>query len=300
MHARLLAAGIAPSQNDLEALDAYPILFEQMINAFAAIPQVAASATQLVFQPGGTAGQNVFTDWASLHAAFLTTNGFVNIVIDDSFVTPAIIPAGTYDFQNRASISGVNRDGGFFVKTQCQFADGAVLQNLFRFNGQITFESVSNSPVISTVVSTSFIITGDVNFLANGTAPFFSIGPGVFGLFKLHDFSGFTAGASAILDIGAGSNVNMQVFGAGFIAAGTVTGPAGSFYTELAFSASTGIGAAQAGFLGSLLVLFADQAAEVATSGLVAGNWVAPVPTNVLDALNRMAAVVAGAHGAIP
>lgn len=43
-----------------------------------------------------------------------------------------------------------------------------------------------------------------------------------------------------------------------------------------------------------------DQSTNLSYTPAVPGNWVAPVPTNVADAIERMAAVVAGAHGPIP
>ena len=64
--------------------------------------------TTFVYQPGGVAAGNVFTSWAALYAALnvaapTSANGTRSptvIQVDDSFVSPAVMPAGTYNLNN--------------------------------------------------------------------------------------------------------------------------------------------------------------------------------------------------------
>ena len=108
----------------------------------------ASLATQyaLVFQPGGVAAGNVYTDWASLYAALnlaapASANGTrptSEILVDDSFAA-AIIPAGAY-----------NLDGVTFkaVRNSATATEGAALS--FAVGATISPAAVGSVIVLTT------------------------------------------------------------------------------------------------------------------------------------------------------
>jgi hypothetical protein len=59
----------------------------------AGVARIEVSTTNLVFLPGGVAGGNIYTTWASLIAAAQSIKGYKTLQIDNSIVTPAVIPA---------------------------------------------------------------------------------------------------------------------------------------------------------------------------------------------------------------
>lgn len=58
--------------------------------------QYSRDKATLVFQPGGTAGGNVYTSWASLYAAISTVSQGPIVISVDSSLGAATIPAGAY------------------------------------------------------------------------------------------------------------------------------------------------------------------------------------------------------------
>jgi len=58
----------------------------------------------VVYQPGGTASENVYTDFNALYAASAAIKGGLRVVVDDSIVSPAVVPpktgGGSYAFEN--------------------------------------------------------------------------------------------------------------------------------------------------------------------------------------------------------
>lgn len=93
----------------------------------------APTPAALTYQPGGpTNGPTTFNNWASLWALRSTVNGSIPIYIDDSYQTPAMIPAGVWDLQNITPISGVRKSGNQTIAPSTMVmgvADGAQLLN---------------------------------------------------------------------------------------------------------------------------------------------------------------------------
>lgn len=88
--------------------------------------EIGPSAT-VVFKPGGVAAGNVFDDWSLLMANFALAEGTVEILIDDSVTSPAVIPEGEWDLEDRAVIVGLTTT----TVTELTIGDGAatILQN---------------------------------------------------------------------------------------------------------------------------------------------------------------------------
>jgi hypothetical protein len=87
------------------------------------VTTVNGGSSSFVYRPGGTASLNVYTSWPALYAALnvaapVSTKGFrppTTIQVDDSFTSPAVMPAGAYNldsvqFTSVANI-GTNSNG---------------------------------------------------------------------------------------------------------------------------------------------------------------------------------------------
>lgn len=87
-------------------------------------PGTVIGASGIIWRPGGVAGGNVFTTWASAFAAAMLVNDVTTIYVDNS-IAPAIVPPGTYDGQGMLLLAqfGVNA-------TQMTIADGATLHDI--------------------------------------------------------------------------------------------------------------------------------------------------------------------------
>lgn len=133
------------------------------------IPDVRGSLTKtLVFQPGGTAEGNTFTDWSLLMVAFGETAGEVTIVLDGT----STIPTGTWNLERRATIVGSSTSTTILYLTT-----GASLLNprglkYLRVNGTSTYQGkiwlfydcyISNCRFSSTLTSVPVLQTSSTN-----------------------------------------------------------------------------------------------------------------------------------------
>lgn len=145
-----------------------------------------------VYQPGGTASANVYTSWAALYTALSVVAGPKTIQIDDSFTSPAVIPAGAYNLDGVTFTAVVNfssATGGAVM----QLASGVT----FTF-GQLTFTDalLVQSQAIATVYSVGAGVEANL-YLLNGSqldclaaGAFMDVQAGGFGLvFAHHDVS---------------------------------------------------------------------------------------------------------------
>lgn len=156
-----LEASIEPRIEALESLSRL---------ATAAGSAALASKTTFVYRPGGITANNVFATWAALYAQLTAMEGPKVVQIDDSIVSPAIIPAGTWDLNNCTLIGRVRS-----LPTNAQCADGCVLQNLAQLDDNVTLISVSTAPVLTLTDGSVLILErGCIISSALGAAPFIS------------------------------------------------------------------------------------------------------------------------------
>lgn len=141
----------------------------------------------LVFQPGGAAvGPAVFNTWPALMAqlailrAAAGGNTCYTIMIDDSVLSPAVIPAGAYDMEN-VTLSGGQLSSAAGAQVICNLADGVTMPNLKSITGNIQLRSLSavTSPVALSAGDLIEISNG-ANVGASAAAPFFN-DPGMAG-----------------------------------------------------------------------------------------------------------------------
>lgn len=155
--------------------------------------------TTFVYRPGFTgSAPNVFTSWPALMAAADNVQGPKTIQIDDSIVTPAVIPSsagapgGKWNLRDCALV-GLLSNPHSQVQAQC--ADGCVLENFAQISERLQLTSVSSSPVYTLLDQDVVLMdVGAIIDSAHGAAPFFDA-PGP-----------YPTSAPAIL-LGAGCNL---------------------------------------------------------------------------------------------
>jgi hypothetical protein len=122
------------------------------------VTDIDAALTTLVYRPAsGVNAGHVFDDWATLYETFLGIEGPVEIEIDDSVTSPATIPAGTWDMEERALFVGVGS------LPSLRLWNGAFLEDPAGFRQLNVY--VSGTDVGSVVMNAStLLIIEDVGF----------------------------------------------------------------------------------------------------------------------------------------
>lgn len=100
-----------------------------------------SGASTLTYQPGGTNSSGVFTSWTTLMAVRGTIKGTVDIIIDDSITSPAVVDSGTWELGRNTRLIGkkgsssvsLASQGGNGSLTQLSIPNGATLQNPYVF-----------------------------------------------------------------------------------------------------------------------------------------------------------------------
>jgi len=133
-----------------------------------------------VYQPGGSAGGNVYTDFATLYAALSAASGFRRLVFDATFAGgPMLLPVGTYDFTDVKWSTGTNLQfpGGPGTAT-VQFQDGTTITNLNQVEGIILYYNAPGGtpPIVYNSGALDVLYTRRSWFLAeSGSAPIMSV-----------------------------------------------------------------------------------------------------------------------------
>ncbi len=141
------------------------------------VPQLLGSSaatgvtSTFVYRPGGHAAGNVYTSLPALMAAVALVAGPKVVQIDDTIVSPAIIPAGTWDL---VDITLVGIFDGFVTTNQAQCADGCVLLNMASVAYQLQLSSVSSAPVVTMADGQGLLLDTGASIVGSATgAPFF-------------------------------------------------------------------------------------------------------------------------------
>jgi len=168
------------------------------------------SGTQyaFVYRPGGGASyENVYTDWPSLYAAISLVQGPKLIQVDDSFVSPAVVPAGTYDLSavTFASVANYNDNRG---TAALQFASGVHLTwgtLAFEFV-DVTCEATTDMYVVPQGVESNLFLIG-TSIQCQGAGRFVSVssaGSGGFLIVFARQYSVLGDGTNAVIGMGTG------------------------------------------------------------------------------------------------
>ncbi len=172
----------------------------------------AIAGLALIYQPGGgQAGPVVYDTWAALMAqlAVLRTasnnDGLYTIQFDDSFTSPAVVPAGAYDMSD-VTWRGDDLGFGVFV----DIAPGATFTRLrnFQYNLNITNNN-------TTGVACSDLIDGDIVTIENCT---------IDGINTAQPFYRMTGAGTVIVNLLGQASIGLSGAGTGRIFDVTTTG----------------------------------------------------------------------------
>ena len=115
-------------------------------------PAIVPTSNGVIWRPGGTAGGNVYTTWASAYAAAVLTNGATVIYVDTTDGS-ATIPSGSYPGYSLLTLAAFNSGNN-----TCTIADGATLNH---------WQGVSGLTCVCVAATTSPFIHNDQFILDN-------------------------------------------------------------------------------------------------------------------------------------
>jgi len=294
IYERLISLGIAPSTNDLLSATAYNRLFRQLIFG---LNGGDSSIGIFIYKPGAVAPlpPRTYNNFATLYADAILHKGPVIIVIDDTIVSPAPIPAGNWLFPDKNLIlSGIgSRSVSADLQDQCKFS------GLLEVTEFLTLNSYSSSPIITIPLSTNpepdILILSRGSSLNNfGTSFFFDALPNAIFVIAL------TLGCG--LDTPNIVNLQPTMFGitgvvtfaanSSRIVSDFVTGDATGAWVGIEVGTSNIISQVQPNLLGIISIQLDAQSTRLNYSPANLADWSGIPPTSVSDALDRIAAKI--------
>jgi len=246
-----------------------------------------------VWQPGGTAGGNVYTSWTALMAAAAFCPGVKDLVLDASgagFVS-FTVDVGTWNLNGFTivplDITPVNRN---LIFPPNAFIDGTKLRTLYCRSTVFLESSNTVSPVcVFPAAAQSANVefeAGGVITVGAGAKPFFQVQNG-YNLFLRTLWNAiFQTGTGPSIQADAGGTVTLRTAGLATVQASTCTG-GGTF--NMHQSAESVISGTQPGVTGAFNIIVDATAAQIGYTPGTGGNW-NPVPTLTNAALDQLAA----------
>jgi len=239
-----------------------------------------------VFQPGGTAGGNVFTDWDLLYAAASLSKGAVNVVIDTS-LGAAHITAGTYNLNYWELVSVTGAGGLLTIDTGVTLTpwDVLTLTNVSLQNAAGSATTPVTVPAGKVCTCILYGTTGGI-FGAAGSNPIFEVQSG--GAFNAQFYGNMQLGLAAVqvLQVDVGASSSLRFADSSTLAATALSG--GGTFNVRCISPAASISQTQPGATGTVNYLFPALSTQVTYTPGTAGNW-NPVPTKVNAALDQLA-----------
>ena len=257
----------------------------------------------LIFRPGVPSAVNAYATAAEIETRLATVGGLAIVYIDTS-IAPAVMPAGvTWDFKGFGSIAS----GGTSAFAVMTVQDGAQIRGLYSLkDAQLTCQcGASALPSLDWDVWTlgpELILEGGTIYVDPvATIPPISVPAGILFTLEFARFAGVTMGAAVpVIALGAGSSLSFYSSTSVPLPAGAISGGA----TETIYYQVDAGGfpvPAWTVFTGSVTVTFTDVAPGVTYTPVAAGSWAGgAVPMPVQDALDRIAAAIAGAAIGVP
>ena len=289
-----------------------------------------AGASSFLFQPGGVAGGNVFTDWPSLYAAVNAVEGLRWVAVDDS-IANAVVPAGAYNLAGWILLGSPQpsvRTGDFVVLT---FQTGATITQCWAMVGLwLGIASTSTAPVLAATVAreTVYLDQNASLYCEAGAAPFIHCTDVTTVSIYLGAGVSIGDGTNAVLEVDTGVHafIELPTIAAGISAnALTGTGEVDTFGDPGAQISTTQPGLTgelrifntqtyqSAGFAGAPYYSFVESRTSGMYYDTTTGNigfspavlyttttpasWAGTPPTSVGAALDRIASAVAALRG---
>ena len=236
---------------------------------------------EFVFQPGGTAGGNVYTSWALLHTQLAATAGNKIVFFDDRFSSPCVIPSGDYNFTNTVLSANIYSDTGAYVIVSA----GVEFIGLGEVNN-ILLEFQTNSTV------QSFFDENTINFRncvikSSGTlAPFEAEGASL--IVNLQENAVFQNNGAPVFKQTSGGDIAFNVYSNSSIGSNTVSSVVGSSILFNIVDPSAVVSQTQIGILGTTSYINKSESSKVNYPPTTPANW-STVPTTVLSGLDVLA-----------
>jgi hypothetical protein len=256
--------------------------------AFRARPgggSTSGSAT-FVYRPGGTAHNNVYTDWPSLYAAFSNVQGPRWVWIDGSLGTP-LVPAGAYNVDN--AIFGTYGNGfPAFAGGTLTFADGAVFSfTTLVLTGNLTFQSASSTPCCQMVEGGTLYLDWEAEVNGGPLAPWANVPNGVTCACVVLNDAELGEGVNAAISVQSTGSLTVFAWNRAYITANCVSTPGASGVVAIIYTdATTQLTFTFTSHVGHILQ---DSALFVQYTTAAPGNWTS-VPGVVSIALDVLAA----------
>jgi len=272
---------------------------EALARLFLVNGSLGALQSSIVFQPGGTPGGNVYATAAGVATALAGVNGAAIVYVDNTFA-PCVIPPGViWNFEGYGQIWGIQG-----VPPTLTINDTAQIQGLAAAENVVLVAESQTVPSFSFNYSkipylwlkrTATLKTDATATIAPIQIPAF---PGTFGL-GLAEGSTFVNATPAVplVTVGTGGRMIFFVFQSLSIA-GTSTAVSGGAGTlEWVGDATAFPPPTFPDFTGTFLVVAPlESAPGVRYAPGNSANWVAPAPTTVQVALDRIANNTGNVH----
>lgn len=253
---------------------------------------IIARSPFIIYQPGGTASGVTVTTWSAVQKFIAARSGSVTVYIDDTFTSPAPVPAGTTNCEGRVIFAGATEK--INPQPVMSLADGAVLVNPSMFTGFLHVICQGTSqPNMQFATGSAIIVMNGAMIENQGSQPVVRLVATQVNIFLFATGGSFNANPGALADMPtAPADVGMlAIANGGFQNSNNViTGVAGtnsSLNTDASINDS--FIPSNPGFAGTFVVNLIDVAQLVAYLPAVPANWPTP-PTQVAQALDELAA----------
>ena len=248
--------------------------------------------SDFIFQPGGTATENVYTDFNTLYTALnASTAPKKRLILDDSVTSPIPFPAGTFDL---AGVTLTNRQ----VSDQTDFARTHIHNGTTGWNAATVFQNVARIEGLQALVpvagaGTPFTFTTDsvvymencwwAQIAATGD-PFFSVSGGSIVTFHCTDTKvGDNTGAVVS---GSGTDtISFTLRGTSSIGPASLKSAGGDTVSGVDLSPGSSFDAAQPHWSGGAIPAFTSPAGTV---GFDPTSMTVAVGTDVQTAIGQL------------
>lgn len=269
----------------------------------------SGSRATFTYQPGGTddPDNGVYVDWSEAHtaAAINAENQVVYLIIDDTFDSPAVIDDGDFDMRNILLVGA----GAFQTDVPVQVGQpigsaavetGDTTFDNFTHISYILLNHTGSAPLFAIPNDQDWAVSiGPVVLMTSTTDPVYYVPPGVDGggsltIYIDSDVSFTTGGGGGSFGVDAPSTLSILFTGRVAFGNNTIVGDGDITIATPSPLVSLG---SQAGYSGTITIV-RPTAADVLYDPADGALWVNPDPSNVADALDRLAAAVEGLLGA--
>ncbi len=227
-----------------------------------------------IWQPGGVAGGNVYTTWATLYAAILPFGvAAIDVCCDNTFSSTFNIPAGTYALGNTTLQAPVGLAPNSPVMVTCQ--DGCIFSSFPIVTNLVNLTTVSTTPVFTSPAGQTYLIfINAAGMITNttGAAPLISVPTGSL-LFLVLNALSSAAGAVGhpVVDLVGTAQMFVPLGEGTSWGDNSVTGAAGSSVIYIVENPNVTLSTTQPGFLGTTAIQYSPDITNISI-GSVVGN----------------------------